>query len=197
MVGYDEVLGVVLCGGRARRMGGEVKPLLWVGGETILSRILVRLGSLDVVLNVNGDASRFERYEMEVLPDVVGGRVGPLAGVLTAMERAGGDYGYVLSVPGDAPFLPVDLLERLGGAMVEGVDIVAASSGGRVHPVVALWRVGLAGDLRTALVDEGVRKIMDFTERFAVEVVPWEVGVVDPFMNLNTYADLELAMQVS
>ena len=115
-----KTLGLVLAGGLARRMGGGDKALIDIGGITILDRVLARLRPqcTGIVLNANGDASRFSRFGLPVIADDIPGFAGPLAGILAGLDWAaknapGADW--VVSVPGDCPFLPRDLAVRLPG----------------------------------------------------------------------------------
>ncbi len=98
-----------------------------------------------MVLNANGDLARFASYGLPIATDVVGGYVGPLAGVLTGLEWARANApgcAYVASFACDAPFVPRDLVSRLLAALEkEAADLACASSGGRDHPVFALWPV--------------------------------------------------------
>ncbi|CAN0580330.1 unnamed protein product, partial [Laminaria digitata] len=159
------ICGLLLAGGQSRRMGGGDKCLMDLGGKTLLRRIIdtaaPQVGPL--VLNTNSDPALFEVYDLPVAPDVIDGFAGPLAGVLTGLEWAemnapGCDW--VASFACDAPFAPADLVARLIVAVEgAGADMACASSGGRDHPVFALWPVRLAAELRAAVVDEGVRKV--------------------------------------
>jgi molybdopterin-guanine dinucleotide biosynthesis protein A len=82
--------GVLLAGGLSRRMGGGDKSLRLLGGKTILARIIARVQpQVDaLMLNANGDPSRFDAYGMPVCADIVEGYAGPLAGILTGMAWA-------------------------------------------------------------------------------------------------------------
>ncbi len=84
----DRIVGALLAGGAARRMGGGDKCLRTLGGETLLARTIRRLGTQvgRIILNANGDPARFGEYGLPVVADVIEGQAGPLAGVLTAME---------------------------------------------------------------------------------------------------------------
>jgi molybdopterin-guanine dinucleotide biosynthesis protein A len=193
MIPQDHLPAVILAGGLSRRMGGGDKGLLPFGEGTVLGAVLARLASQasSVALNANGNPARFAGFGIPVLPDPAPGHQGPLAGVLAAMVWAAGlGAPAVLTVPGDAPFLPQDLVSRLLGA---GAPAIASSSG-RAHPVVGLWPVGLAVPLREALA-EGTRKVEAFARMHgAVEVeFPVPPGGVDPFLNLNTPEDLAKA----
>ena len=192
-------LCLLLAGGKSRRMGGGDKNLIMLGDKPLLAHVIARAvpAQAPVVINANGDAARFEGFGLPVIADVVDGFAGPLAGVLTGLEHAAArhpDVSHVISLATDAPFLPRDLAERLISAVEDGADMAQARSGGRRHPVFAIWPVSMAGALHAALVDEGLRKIDDFTARFdcaIVDFLPDEDGAPDPFTNLNTPEDLE------
>src|SRR5579862_5712709 len=89
---HPATLGLVLAGGLARRMGGGDKALITIGGVTILDRVLARLrpACTGIILNANGDPTRFARYGLPVIPDSVPDFAGPLAGILAALDWAAG-----------------------------------------------------------------------------------------------------------
>jgi molybdopterin-guanine dinucleotide biosynthesis protein A len=192
----DQVAGVILAGGLARRMGGGDKALLSLAGRSLVEHIVARLRPqvVGLVLNANGEPRRFAAAGVPVVPDDVPGFPGPLAGILAGMEwavAAAPACPWIVSVPGDAPLLPLDLVSRLVAAAVEqGAEMACAASDGQNHPVVGLWPVGLAGELRHALVDEDIRRIDRWTARYRTAVVEWPVGELDPFYNVNTPEDL-------
>jgi len=194
-----EVVAVLLAGGLSRRMGGQDKMLRDLDGQSILARVIARVepqvGRL--LLNANGDPARFAEFGLPVAADVLGDHAGPLAGVLTGMEwtRANApDCSWVLTVPTDAPFLPHDLAQRLFAAVAkEEADMACASSGGRHHPVCGLWPVRLADALRSAMVDEDIRKVDIWTARYRLGVAEWSTEPVDPFFNANRPEDLAAA----
>lgn len=195
----DDVVGVLLAGGLARRMGGGDKCLRPLGGRTLLEHAIDRLepqvGGL--VLNANGDPSRFERFRVPVEADPVEGFVGPLAGVLAGMawaERNAPDRPWVVTVPTDAPLFPTDLVARLSAQLVwDEADLACAASGGRHHPVFGLWPVSLRAALHAAVVDRETRKVDVFTADYRMAVADWPVGSVDPFLNVNRPEDLGVA----
>jgi molybdopterin-guanine dinucleotide biosynthesis protein A len=187
---------VILAGGLARRMGGGDKPMRMIAGRTILERVIDRLGPQcdGLILNANGDPTRFAAFDLPVIPDGVPDFPGPLAGILAGLDWMAAhrpDVKWVLTAPGDCPFLPRDLVARLGQARAEqSAELAVAASDDQVHPVIGLWSVRLRDELRNALVTEGLRKIDRWTARYPLATVTWPTSPLDPFFNANTVEDI-------
>lgn len=192
--------GVILAGGRARRMGGGDKGLLEIAGRSLIARVAERLGPdcAPLALNANGDPARFAACGLPVLPDSLPGGVdahpGPLGGVLAAMTWAAGlGAASVVTAPADTPFLPLDLVARLRiAAQPSGLAVAATRSteGLRPQPIAALWPVELRDTLGAAL-QAGERTVMRWAEaQGAVHAVFDEP---DAFFNVNTPQDLDAA----
>jgi molybdopterin-guanine dinucleotide biosynthesis protein A len=199
----DRPLGVVLAGGLARRMGGGDKARLRIGGRTILERVLdgLKPQCAALIVNANGDPARFADTGLAIVADSIPDFAGPLAGILAALDWAAvhsPEIADVVSVPGDCPFLPHDLVARLLSARAAArTPLACARSGERRHPVIALWPVGVRDDLRKALVEEGQRKIEAFTARHGVAVADWPALPFDPFFNINTPEDAAEAQRIA
>jgi molybdopterin-guanine dinucleotide biosynthesis protein A len=193
------ILGVILAGGQARRLGGGDKALHEVAGRPLLAHAIERLQPQvsRIMLNANGDASRFSAFGLPVAPDSVEGFAGPLAGVLAGLDWAAEnapDCDRVVTVATDAPLFPGDLVSRfLAATENEKTDLACSETGGRTHPVFGLWPVRLREDLRRALVDEDIRKVDLWTARHSLSVVSFPVSVVDPFFNINRPEDVAAA----
>lgn len=190
---------IILAGGLATRMGGGDKVLRKLGGQTLLARIIARLGPQAgaLALNANGDAARFADYGLPVLADPVPDYAGPLAGVLAGMDWAAANgAAHIVSVAGDTPFFPADLVSRLSVAPAGFALAASHDEAGilRRHPTFGLWPVALREDLRRALTD-GLRKIVLWTDAHGAETVafPPGPGGLDPFFNLNTPEDITRA----
>jgi molybdenum cofactor guanylyltransferase len=199
----NEAPGVVLGGGLSQRMGGGDKPLREIGGRTILARVIARLEPQceSLILNANGDPFRFASFGLPVIADGVANHPGPLAGILAGLDWAAihrPEAQWILSAPGDCPFLPRDLVTRLRqGLCTQGAELAIAASRGRSHPVIGLWSVALRDALRQALVVEGLRKVEDWTRRHRVATVVWAAEPLDPFFNANTVDDLTEAERLA
>jgi molybdenum cofactor guanylyltransferase len=209
MVVTPATIGVILAGGRGRRMfgNGPARPhaadkcLISLGpGVTMLDRIISRFRpQVDhLILNANGPADRFERFALDVVPDTVSADQGPLAGLLAALdwsERHFGSTARVVSVTSDIPFLPADLVSRLRAAAGAGAAIPV--SDGQRHPAVGWWPVALRTDIMHAL-HQGERGIDRFARAQAAIEVAFPLGDiggerVDPFFNANTPEDIDRA----
>ncbi len=201
-------MGVVLAGGRSQRMGGREKAFLNLGGRSMLARIVERFAPqvTRLAINANGDPARFAALGLPVIADQMPDFPGPLAGVLAGLRWASGTAAtHLATVSSDAPFIPLDLVAWMArtSATAGGGIVVVARSGGVVHPVVALWPLGIADMLEHALAT-GERRVHRWVETqgmCAVDFALREVGgrTVDPFFNVNTpdeLADAETLMQL-
>ncbi|WP_418141271.1 molybdenum cofactor guanylyltransferase MobA [Marinobacter sp. MA] len=187
---------VILAGGQANRMGGGDKGRLMLGEQSLIQRVIERITpQVDaVVLNANGDLSRFDDLGLPVVADSIEGFPGPLAGVLAGMDWAAEQgHDWLISVAADTPSFPRDLAARL--AEHDTPVVLAATPDperGRLpQPTFGRWRVALRDDLRAAL-NEGVRKIRQWTQAQGETLVVFDEG---DFFNINTPDDLAWAEQ--
>jgi molybdenum cofactor guanylyltransferase len=186
------IIGVILAGGQARRMGGRDKAFLPLAGRPLIAHVLDRLDpQVDrVLISANGDGSRFAALGCPVVADAV--PRGPLSGVLAALNVAAGmGATHVVSTPCDTPFLPGDLVPQLVLAALsaaEGLAVAATADGDQ--PTTALWPVGILPDLAVFL-QSGDAKVTRFA--FAHEAARANFPDGRAFMNLNTPEDLAAA----
>jgi molybdenum cofactor guanylyltransferase len=199
MSDHDRTLGLILAGGRARRMRGEDKALLVLSGKPMLAHAIDRLAPQcrALVLNANGDSTRFASFALPVIADERQDFAGPLAGLLAGLDYCARDLPevtYVVSLPADTPFAPRDLVARLHEARRSfGAEIAVARSGDHEHHLAGLWPVTIANALRNALHGEDARKVGSFAARFKLAHAEWPVAPFDPFFNVNTPEDLARA----
>jgi len=184
------IVGVILAGGRASRLGGGDKGLRLVGGRPILARSAARLGpQVDrLILNANGEPARFAALGLEVVADGVPGLPGPLAGVLAGLDHAAGLGAVaIVTVPGDAPFVPCDLAARLAAA---GPFAMAVGPDGRRHPTFGRWPIALRGALAAGIA-AGARRVGEWMAGAGAAEArfPDAAG----FLNVNAPEDLAAA----
>lgn len=188
----QEITGVVLAGGRARRMGGEDKGLVQVNGEPMVVHALRGLAPQVGALLVNANRNR-ERYaalgDCDVVADADGDFAGPLAGMASAMERAG--TRYILTVPCDSPLLAPDLGERLFAALTAAdAEVSVAHDGDRLQPVFALLDCALRESIMDYLASGG-RKIDTWYAERRLALGDLE-DCPDMFLNINTPEERDL-----
>ena len=186
-------LGVILAGGQSSRMGTD-KAMVMLGGQSLLSHSIARLGKQinDIAVNCNHTNHDWQGVYIR---DVYDTQMGPLLGVLSALRyaRAKG-FERVLSIPVDAPFFPDDLVARL---CEKPVDIVLASCDHpnpkyRLHPAFGCWNVSLHDRLDVFL-SAGGRKVMQFVQECDWTSVQWSLSAQEAFFNINTPDDLAQA----
>jgi molybdopterin-guanine dinucleotide biosynthesis protein A len=190
---------VILAGGRARRMGGTDKAFLKLGGQTLIERAIARATPQvdELIINANGDLSRFVEFGLPVIEDRVGGFLGPLAGILSGLDwvRANRPKArWLASFACDCPFFPMDMVaELIAAAKSADASVAVAESGGRQHPVFAVWSTAIDATSQSVLKVEGSRKMDDFVARFPNTRANFPSGATDPFFNINTPGDLKRA----
>jgi molybdopterin-guanine dinucleotide biosynthesis protein A len=192
---------VILAGGVAQRLGGGDKPLRQLGDRTILSWIIERIDPQvqHLALSANGDANRFSDLNLPVLPDRLAS-LGPMAGVLSAMEwtkRNNPEASHVLTLSGDTPFIPRDLVQNLAKIVdSEQKMIASASSAGRPHPTISFWPIAAFDQITDAILNDKGRRVLDWLTIFHSRTVEWDHQPFDPFFNINTPDDLREAEKI-
>jgi molybdopterin-guanine dinucleotide biosynthesis protein A len=196
----EDVVGVLLAGGRSSRMGGGDKCLLPLAAKPMLAHIIDRLSPQvsDLIINANGDVARFATFDLPVIEDRLEGQAGPLAGVHAGIEWARSNRPqsrFVITAATDTPFFPTDLVARFRAAIgVAEPRLLVARSEDGMHPVFGLWPIALAPALEASL-KTGMRKVQAWVADHAAEQIFFpttDIGgrKVDPFFNINRPEDL-------
>ena len=181
-------------------MGGGDKCLLHLENKALLAHIVTVLEHQTryMLINTNSDPGPFLKFGLPVLSDAIPGFQGPLAGLLTGMlwsRRRHPDQAYLLSVAGDVPFLPSDLVARLNQRLVdERADIAIAACPLGDHPTIGLWPVDLAERLEHDLMETNIRSIMAWMGNFRVASA---IFPSQTMLNINTPAELEVCRKAA
>jgi molybdenum cofactor guanylyltransferase len=191
------VLGVIIAGGTSSRMGQE-KAFVELAGVALIARVMsrIRFQVDEIVINANGDLGRFSHLGVDAIADRITHMGTPLAGLHAALAHAQ-HHGFdaVLTVASDQPFLPLDLVEKLEEAGRETGAAVGAS-GGQIHYLTGLWSAALAPELEKQMI-HGMVRAQDFVHHVSTATVDWETVPHDPFLNVNTIQDLEVAAGIA
>jgi len=193
------VAGVIIAGGRSRRMGRD-KLLLPVGGVPLIERVVGALADIvdELILALRPGQSQphFQtalplRTVRDPAPDL-----GPLGGLIAALSS--GDAAHYLAVAGDMPLLQPPLLAHLlTEARCHDVQAVVPLNGGEPEPLCAVYRQDCLAAM-SALAEEGGRSLRDLLAQLHVHFVPedelrrFDRDLVS-FLNVNHQADLHQA----
>lgn len=190
-IGGNRIGGVILCGGRSRRMGTP-KAWLPIGTETLLGR------TVRVVSAVVSPIVVVAAADQEVPPLPLGIPIlrdeiadcGPLGGLVSGMAALEGRVDAVFLAACDLPFLTEAFVRELIAAHSPSVAITAPETNGQRHPLAAVYALSLLPSLRERLHD-GQLRMMDLLESVTTRCLPVDAH---PLQNVNTpeeYAALE------
>jgi len=189
--GEPRAAGLVLAGGRGRRLGGADKGLVPVDGEPMAlraARLLRRVAS-PVAVSANRNAERYAALGLPVLEDGPWAGKGPLAGVLQGLRWS--PHPWLLVLPCDTPALPGAAVEALWARARRGeARAVVLEAEGRLHPLHCALRTELAGELERRL-DAGGLRATDWMEGLDPARVRLEAAGAG--LNVNTPEALSLA----
>lgn len=195
----SSTLGVVLAGGRSQRMAGGNKSLMPFGQATLLEQVIARAQPQvnQLVVNYNGDSETLPKLGLPVLRDDTAGKgpaayLGPLAGIISAMAWAkhqDSGHEWLATFAVDTPFVPDNFVEQcLATAQDSGVEVVYASSGGRNHYAMAVWRIALLPHLEQLIIS-GERALESVLAASQAKPCEFNTASPDPFFNINTRND--------
>jgi len=201
----DGVLGIILVGGRAKRLGGLDKSKLKIGQRSNLERATMTLSrSLNkVALSAPNSAQVYNPLSFDIIRDLdIASAQGSTAlAVLSCLSAAKSrGFHHIISTTVDTPFLPINYVEQLLKASAHVNEIkkpVVCESGGRVHGLHALWPVACFEDLKRIILSEDVLKLEMIHQKLGSVKVVFGLNDVDPFLNINTPEDLRLAECIS
>jgi molybdopterin-guanine dinucleotide biosynthesis protein A len=171
-------------------MGGVDKGLVMLAGRPLVAHVIERLAPQvgAIVVNANQNLERYREFGHRVVPDAIGGFAGPLAGLHVGLTVA--RTPWVATAPCDSPFLPADVVARLGiAAIANRAQLAVAKTGDQAHPVFALVDRTVLPHLEH-FVQHGGRKIDTWYATLAVTEVSFD-DEADAFRNINTRAELE------
>lgn len=190
------IAGVILVGGKARRLNGVDKSKLRVGNKSCLdwvSDVLtdhVDVVALSVAKNTPAESDRFatiQDWPSEVERPSVAFAI---LSSLTWGEENG--YDAIITTPVDTPFLPHDFVSRMRARYKNEVARVC-SSGGNLQGLHALWSVGCLEKLKHLILNDGVFRISDLHDLLNSKVINFPASEQDAFLNVNTPEALKIA----
>lgn len=189
MNSQTKVAGVILAGGRARRMNNQDKGLVKFKGRPMVSYALAALVPVVdcVFINANRNIDQYRQFGWPVISDQTDSFDGPLAGVLSAMIHADADVLVVM--PCDSPLIKTQHLQKLLLARAKNnADVAVAFDGVRMHPVFLVIKTALQTSLQDYL-SEGQRKVAAWLAQQNLVQVDFS-DEPEIFSNINTMTEL-------
>ncbi|KIH75534.1 molybdenum cofactor guanylyltransferase [Geoalkalibacter ferrihydriticus] len=182
----SDVTGVILAGGRSRRMGRD-KATLRVGGQTLFARTLEMLRGIFPRVLIAGDRPDLAMPETPSVPDIYpGSALGGLHGALSAAQSP-----WIFVVPCDLAHPDPDLV-RFILSHRNGCDLVVPRTPQGLEPVFALYHKNCLPLMEQMLV-RGDYRIFDFYRQVHaryLEADSLPAGWQRALLNLNTPDDL-------
>ncbi|ELW1648716.1 molybdenum cofactor guanylyltransferase MobA [Enterobacter oligotrophicus] len=183
-----EIIGVVLAGGRATRMGGKDKGLQLLNGKPLWLHVADSLETqvASIAISANRHINTYQQSGYPVYQDNLADYPGPLAGMLSVMQQSKGEWFLFCSC--DTPFIPSCLVERLVQHRGNS-PVVWVHDGERDHPTIALINSELEPDMQDYLA-AGERRVMAFMRQSGGHSVDFG-DLKSAFVNVNTTEDLQ------
>ena len=196
------ILGAILAGGQSRRMGKD-KLFLELNNKKLIEHTIDKVKKYlkQVIIITNQNNEFFLKNNLTTVKDCIEGQLGPLVGILTAMQWAkknSNKYSWIATFPCDTPFFPESIIK----SFIEESEkkeslLLSASSHGRKHNIFGLWSLDLYDKLENDLVNKKIRKVQDWAEKNKIKNLEFKFKDYDPFFNINTEEDLEFAKKLS
>ena len=197
---YSEIAVVIMIGGKSSRLGGGIKSLIKINNKKIFDIILERIQpQIDkIIVNSNIEDTELSKYKFPIIKDVKQGYLGPLAGIHAGMQWLNKNkpkVDWLLTLPGDTPFIPLNLVSCFEEKINQDSKIILAKSNDKIHPIIGAWHTSLLTSLNEHL-ESGTRKILEWAGNHPLEFLEFNEKSYDPFFNINTPIDINKAEDI-
>jgi molybdopterin-guanine dinucleotide biosynthesis protein A len=191
--------GVILAGGKSRRMGQDKRFLEW-DGQTFLDNVSLKMGELfdEVLLVTATEDYPCGHLPLRLVTDIIPQK-GSLGGLYTGIMEA--SYPFVFVVACDMPFLNSWSISRICALPESDVVMVKLSTG--LQPLHGRYSKRCCS-IMEQMIQEGNLRIQSLINYSSISVHLIEESMfrdIDPhgysFMNINTPSDLEFARKAA
>ena len=195
---HNNILGVVLAGGKSQRFG-EDKSQVKLGDKLLIDYILSEMiDEFNEILVVSNNLIKFKYSKKISLIKDFKKDLGPLGGVLTAMKWAKDNnksHQWISTFPADTPFFKNQILKDfLKSINLNESKLFFIKSNNTRHNIFGLWSIDLMDKLEEDL-NKGERKVEVWANSIGVKSINMKFENEDPFININTKDDLKKAME--
>ena len=195
----NNILGVVLAGGKSQRFGKD-KSQVKLQDKLLINYILNEIINefKEILIVANKNINFMQSKKISITKDFEKG-LGPLGGVLSAMKwikEKKKEYKWISTFPTDTPFFTKKELTFF----YENIDINESKlffikDKNKRHNIFGLWSLDLIEHLEKDLL-KGMRKVELWADSIGVKIINIDYKKPDPFFNINTEEDLKKAIEI-
>jgi len=193
----NNILGVVLAGGKSKRFGDD-KTTAKLGNKTLLNHTIEKIEQSfhEILIISNNETNVSNKKNVFSTKDLIEGHLGPLVGVLSAMEwikKNNKNYNWIATFPCDTPFFDQNLIDKIKKCPKNSSKkLFFLKSGTRRHNIFGLWSLELK-EILLEDINKGQRKVEEWANKIGSEIIEINDGNDNNFLNINTKEDLEKA----
>ena len=196
----NNILAVVLAGGKSRRFG-EDKNHIKLGDKTLLEHVLSKIDNkIDEIVVVSNQKLKIKNTEKLTIINDCLEDLGPLVGVLSSMKWVKENqktYKWIATFPSDTPFFETSIIEEYKKRITtDKSPLYFVKSNNKRHNIFGLWSISLLEILEDDLVKNNFRKVEEWANKIGVKTIDIEIKKFDPFFNINTKEDFEIAKKI-
>tara|TARA_B100001167_G_C16658846_1_gene252244 strand:- start:57 stop:659 length:603 start_codon:yes stop_codon:yes gene_type:complete len=194
----NNVLPVILAGGKSRRFGAD-KAVAKLGDKSLIDYTINKLEpKFAEILVITNNPMQVSKNNIFFIKDTMAGQLGPLVGILSAMEWVKNNdknYEWIISFPCDTPFFEEEIIDKvINSQKSSDKKLLFLKSGNKRHNIFGLWSIELMEQLRNDI-NQGARKVEDWANKIGTEIVEINSESDKSFLNINTKLDLEEAQK--
>tara|TARA_B100001245_G_C22890419_1_gene428783 strand:+ start:1944 stop:2546 length:603 start_codon:yes stop_codon:yes gene_type:complete len=194
----NNVLPVILAGGKSRRFGAD-KAVAKLGDKSLIDYTINKLEpKFAEILVITNKPIQVSKNNIFFIKDTMSGQLGPLVGILSAMEWVKNNdknYEWIISFPCDTPFFEEEIIDEvIKSQKSSDKKLLFLKSGNKRHNIFGLWSIELMEQLRNDI-NQGARKVEDWANKIGTEIVEINSESDKSFLNINTKLDLEDAQK--
>jgi len=193
----NNILGVVLAGGKSRRFGSD-KSSVKLGDKSLIEHTILKIENnfKEILIITNNENIIFNNNNVFLINDIIKGYLGPLVGVLTAMDwvkKNKKNYNWIATFPCDTPFFDQSVIETIIKHPQKSTKkLFFLKSGNKRHNIFGLWSMELK-DILLKDINNGYRKVEEWANKVGSEIIEINSKNDNNFLNINTKEDLEKA----
>ena len=196
----NNILGVVLAGGKSSRFG-EDKNHIKLGNKTLLEHVLYKINNkFPETLIVSNRPLKIQIPKKITIIEDCFENLGPLVGVLSSMKWIKENkktFKWIATFPSDTPFFETSIIEEYKKRITTNESsLYFVKSNNKRHNIFGLWSIDLLQTLENDIVKNNFRKVEDWANKIGVKTINVEIKEFDPFFNINTKEDFEIAKKI-